>query len=264
MVRKNDRRDAIFPQPRRKSMAQLDVVFYLPMVTPPPSLAVRSAGNHRRSTRAAARDTLCSGNAMAAVLHPFSWQRMSNAVDHVRRRLLRASAVLREAGIPYAVVGGNAVAAWVARVDEAAVRNTRDVNLLLRREDLPAAIEAMERAGFTHRRVASIGRAGAMEVFLESPDGRIVDAVHILFANEKARPDQPEPNAGIDESEEADDYRVISLEALVRMKLSAFRDKDRVHLRDLAAVGLIDAKWPARFGSELRSRLEQILDTPEG
>src|SRR5437868_4525696 len=100
------------------------------------------------------------------LLHPFSWQRMSNAVDHVRRRLLKGSEILREAGVPYAVVGGNAVAAWVARVDEAAVRNTRDVDILLRREDLPAAIAAFELAGFTHRRVASIGRPGAMDVFL--------------------------------------------------------------------------------------------------
>jgi hypothetical protein len=199
-----------------------------------------------------------------AVLHPFSWQRMSNAVDHVRRRLLQASAVLREAGVPYAVIGGNAVAAWVARVDEAAVRNTRDVDLLLRREDLPAAIAAFEKAGFTHRRVASIGRPGKMDVFLEGAGGRIADAVHVLFAGERARPDQPEPNADPHESEDAGDYRVISLEALVRMKLSAFRDKDRVHLRDLASVGLIDTTWPARFSPELGARLQQVLDSPEG
>lgn len=198
-----------------------------------------------------------------ATLHPFSWQRMSNAVDHVRRRLLKASLILSEAGVPYAVVGGNAVAAWVARVDEAAVRNTRDVDLLLRREDLPAAIAAFEQAGFTHRRVASIGRPGAMDVFLETADGRIADAVHVLFAGEKARPDQPEPNADPDESEDAGEYRVISLEALVRMKLSAFRDKDRVHLRDLASVGLIDPNWPARFSAALRERLQQVLDSPD-
>ena len=197
------------------------------------------------------------------LLHPFSWQRMSNAVDHVRRRLLKASAILSEAGVPYAVVGGNAVAAWVARVDEAAVRNTRDVDLLLRREDLPGAIAAFERAGFTHRRVASLGRRGVMDVFLETPDARVADAVHVLFAGEKAMADQPEPNADPDESEDAGEYRVISLEALVRMKLSAFRDKDRVHLRDLASVGLIDASWPARFTPELQGRLQQILDSPE-
>jgi hypothetical protein len=103
-----------------------------------------------------------------------------------------------------------------------------------------------------------------MDVFLENAGGRIADAVHVLFAGEKARTDQPEPNADPEESEDAGDYRVISLEALVRMKLSAFRDKDRVHLRDLASVGLIDSSWRARFSPEAGARLQEILDSPEG
>ena len=48
------------------------------------------------------------------------------------------------------------------------------------------------------------------------------------------------------------------------MKLSAFRDKDRVHLRDLASVGLIDATWLPRLSDELRERLAEILASPEG
>ena len=72
---------------------------------------------------------------------------MIGAVEKVRERLRRAVAALEAAHVPYAVVGGNAVAAWVSRVDEAAVRNTQDVDILLRRSDLPAAIEAMARAG---------------------------------------------------------------------------------------------------------------------
>jgi hypothetical protein len=47
------------------------------------------------------------------------------------------------------------------------------------------------------------------------------------------------------------------------MKLSTFRDKDRVHLRDLASVGLVDPSWLARFSPELRDRLQQILDSPD-
>jgi hypothetical protein len=56
-------------------------------------------------------------------------------VAKVRERLLRATVALNQAGIPYAVVGGNAVASWAATVDEGAVRNTRDVDLLVRRSD---------------------------------------------------------------------------------------------------------------------------------
>ena len=201
---------------------------------------------------------------MSTSLPPVSWQRMSDAVENVRRRLLRAAAALETAGVPYAVVGGNAVAAWVSRADEAAVRNTRGVDVLLRRADLPAAIAALEKAGFVHRRVASLGQPGAMEVFLDGPHAKVRDAVHLVFAAEKTRPDQPEPNARVEESEATGEYRLIALEALVRMKLSAFRDKDRVHLRDLASVDLIGPEWLPRFSDELRTRLAEILATPEG
>jgi hypothetical protein len=200
---------------------------------------------------------------MSVVLQPVSWERMSEAVENVRRRLLRAASALAAAEVAYAVVGGNAVAAWVSRVDEAAVRNTRDVDLLLRREDLPAAITALAAVGFIHRHVASLGKAGGMEVFLDGTEGKVRDAVHIVFASERTLPEQPEPNASIEEGEDAGHFRLISLSALVRMKLSAWRDKDRVHLRDLTSVGLIDETWIARISPVLQPRLREILDTAE-
>jgi hypothetical protein len=66
------------------------------------------------------------------------------------------------------------------------------------------------------------------------------------------------------ESEAREQFRVLSLEALVRMKLTSFRLKDQVHLQDMIGVGLIDATWPARFPPELAARLQQILDNPNG
>src|SRR5438876_8724950 len=95
-----------------------------------------------------------------------SWERMIRAVEKVRERLRRTVAALEAAGVPYALAGGNAVAAWVSRVDEAAVRNTQDVDILLRRSDLPVAIAAMAKAGFIHRHTASL------EMFLDGPTGR--------------------------------------------------------------------------------------------
>src|SRR5580698_9809934 len=112
-----------------------------------------------------------------------SWERMSNAVEKVRLRLLRAAAALAQAKVPYAVAGGNAVAAWVSRVDEAAVRNTQDVDIILRRADLPAARQALEKAGFVYRHAAGI------DMFLDGPGVKARDAVHIVFAAEKVRPD---------------------------------------------------------------------------
>jgi hypothetical protein len=74
--------------------------------------------------------------------------RMERAVANVRERLLRATQALNDAGVPYAVVGGNAVASWVATIDEGAVRNTRDVDILVRRSDLDVLTVALQEAGF--------------------------------------------------------------------------------------------------------------------
>lgn len=191
-------------------------------------------------------------------LEPASLERMVRAVEKVRERLLRAAAALDRAGVPYAIAGGNAVAAWVSRVDEAAARVTQDVDILLRREDLPAAIEAMEAAGFVHRHVAAI------DMFLDGPNAKPRDAVHIVFAGEKVRPEYVLPAPDVAESETEPQFRMLSLESLVRMKLTSYRRKDQVHLLDMIDVGLLDATWPDRVPPELKSRLEILLATPEG
>lgn len=191
---------------------------------------------------------------------PEVWDRMVAAVDAVRDRLRRATAALEGAGILYAVIGGNAVAAWVARVDPAAVRNTQDVDILLRRDDLPAAITAMEVAGFVYRHAASV------DMFLDGPQAKARDAVHIIFANEKVRPEYVEPAADVTEAEASEDVKCwhLALDALVRMKLTSFKAEDRMHLLDLLEVGLINSTWPVKFRPELAERLQQILDNPEG
>ena len=77
---------------------------------------------------------------MIASASHISLERMVNAVEKVRQRLLRATAALNAAGVKYAVAGGNAVAAWVSSVDESAVRNTQDVDILVRREDFSMSV----------------------------------------------------------------------------------------------------------------------------
>src|SRR5260221_10672770 len=79
-----------------------------------------------------------------------SWERMTRAVEKIRQRLRRAAAALEAAGIPYPLARGNAVAAWVFPVGEAAGRNTQNLDILLRRPDLPGAMAAMAQAGFFH------------------------------------------------------------------------------------------------------------------
>jgi hypothetical protein len=183
---------------------------------------------------------------------------MERAVERVRERLLRATGALERVRIPYAVVGGNAVAAWVARVDESAVRNTQDVDLLIRRSDFDAVKAALEAVGFEYRHVSKI------DLFLDGPEAKARDAVHIFFAGEMVRNGEVLANPDVSESETAGPYRILSLKALVQIKLTAFRDKDRTHLRDLLDVGLVDATWLDHYPRELATRLQSLIDTPDG
>lgn len=184
--------------------------------------------------------------------------RMVSAVEKVRERLLRAAGALDRAGVSYAIVGGNAVAFWVATVDDAAVRNTADVDILLRRSDLPTATAALAEVGFVYRHV------GGMDVFLDGPEGKVRSAVHVVFAGEKVRPHEALPNPEVSQAEGEHPFRVLTLDALVQIKLTAFRTKDQMHLRDMLEVGLIDEAWKDRYPPELGARLQLLIDTPEG
>jgi hypothetical protein len=187
-----------------------------------------------------------------------AWDRVMDAIERVRDRLLRATAALERASVPYVVIGGNAVSVWVGRKDPAAVRFTQDVDLALRRADLDAAKVALERAGFVYR------HAAGLDMFLDGPDAKARDAVHVIFCGEKVRPEYVLPVPDVAESEPDKAFQVLCLEPLVRMKLTSFRDKDRTHLRDMIGVGLIDPAWVQRFPPELAARLQHIFDTPEG
>ena len=187
-----------------------------------------------------------------------SWEQSLRAVEVVKSRLMRATSALETAMIDYAVIGGNAVAAWVGRVDESAVRFTQAVDLLIRRSDLEAVKAALEPVGFRYRHSSSI------DMFLDGPDAKARDAVHVIFAAERVRDDYALAAPDVSESEPSETFRVLSLNALVRMKLTSFRDKDRMHLRDLISVGLIDESWPSLLPDPLANRLQELLDTPEG
>ena len=189
---------------------------------------------------------------------PVGWERALLAAEKVKDRLRRATAVLAKAGVPYAVVGGNAVAEWVARVDEGAVRNTRDVDILIRRADFPAAKVALEAAGWAYCRVLDV------DAFTDGPDGRVRDAVHLLYAGEKVRSDYLTPAPDVAESEPAAQFQVVKLDALVQMKLNSWRLKDRVHLQDMISVGLVDQGWTTRLPPGLAARLQELLDNPDG
>ncbi|MFM9064260.1 MAG: hypothetical protein ACKOOI_14705 [Pirellula sp.] len=185
------------------------------------------------------------------------WARMERAVEKVNERLRKTVRILEDAKVPYAVVGGHAVRAWVAQVDEAALRTTRDVDIMVRPSDFPAMKQAMIAAGFHHRNVSDL------DMFVEHPEASARDAVHVVLVGKIERAGD-NPNPDIEPVTRANDFQTVRLETLVFMKLNANRRKDQVHLLDLLSLGLIDQTWPDKYPEPLRSRLIELLNDPEG
>src|ERR1700733_4753006 len=139
-------------------------------------------------------------------VEPIGWERAIMAAEKVKERLRRATRALDAAGVPYAVVGGNAVAEWVARVDEDAVRNTRDVDILIRRPDFPAARACLEAVGFIYDELLNI------DTFIDGPQGKPSGGIHLFYAGEKVRQEDDHGLPEIDESERAAEFQVAKLE----------------------------------------------------
>lgn len=176
------------------------------------------------------------------------------ALDDVQRRMERIVAALDDAGVEYALVGGQAVACWVSTVDPGAVRTTKDVDLLLRRDDLPRARAAALAADFDYCEIVGVG------MFLDRADPHPKRAVHLLWSGEKSRPEYLLPSPTVDERELLQPgLYVVPLAGLVRMKLMANRDHDRVHLRDMIDAGLVHRSLLADLPAELAGRLEALL-----
>ena len=181
------------------------------------------------------------------------------AVERVEQRLRKVTAALESAGVPYAVIGGNAVAAWVSRVDPSAVRSTRDVDLLIRSDDEAKVNEVMASIGFNREPLRRL----VMFTDPEEPSRR--SGVHFIFAEQRVRPSYVEPTPSVEESvRDSQGFMVVDLPALVRMKLTSYRLKDRVHLLDMIDVSLIDRSWCDRLPDELAKRLGELLDNPDG
>jgi hypothetical protein len=186
------------------------------------------------------------------------WERIERAVEKVKDRMRRVTETLNAAEIPYAVIGGNAVQHWVAQVDESAVRNTQDVDIILNEADLDRAIAALEPVGFIFRRSAGVN------MFLDGPNAKARDAVHVIFAGKKVRPEYPEPVPTIEQFDWMGASKTLPIEKLVTMKLTSYRRKDQVHLLDMIALGIIDEGWLERFSPVLRERLLALLNDPDG
>ena len=177
------------------------------------------------------------------------------ALDQIIDVATRFSSVVEAAGIPCRVVGGLAVFLHVDHIDPLAARLTRDVDVAIDRHNLEAIKTAVEPHGFKYRHVASV------DMFLDakSPDAR--SAVHVIFVGEKVRKDYLEPVPSSDPVISKLGIRIAPVADLVRMKLTSFRLKDKVHIQDMDSVGLITPGIEAGLSEPLRQRLANVRAT---
>ena len=182
------------------------------------------------------------------------WERHLMAVDQLAQRLERITRALQEKNVPYALIGGQAVNVWIATKDEGGGRQTKDIDILLQRKDVPLAKAAGLAVGLDYFETIGVG------MFLEQTDPNPRSGVQVVWADEKVRPDNLLPAPGVqDRVEILPGIFVVPLHSLVRMKLVANRELDRVHLRDMIDVGLIERSMLDGLPAELAARLDALL-----
>lgn len=169
--------------------------------------------------------------------------------------LEKISTVLAAAKIGFELIGGGAVMVHVNRVEPSAVRNTKDLDIMVHRADLERIKEAAAKHGFTFRHAAGV------DMLLPPGETKALNAVHLIFTGEKVRPNQVVPNPPLRPehvSVNGVQVAVISVLDLVLMKLSNNRDIDRVHVDDLDLVGLVTPEIEKTLPVALHSRLQEI------
>lgn len=180
------------------------------------------------------------------------------AIERVQQRLRRVAAALDAARVKYAIVGGNAVAAWVGRVDPGATRATNNVDILVRRVDAAKMTGTLTALGFAREDLRDI------VLFTDPDEPSRKSGVHLVWAGERLRPSYTVPSPDVTESErDPEGFMVVALPALVRMKLTSFRDIDRVHLSDMFSVGLLTPAVTAALPPELLARLDEVRRAAE-
>ncbi len=196
-------------------------------------------------------------NVALSVVGDELWKKIGESMDRVELRLRKTVSILETTGIPFAIVGGNAVRIWVAQVDPGAVRATNDVDVLIRPEDLDRVKLAMADHGYHYR------KAAGLDMFLEGENDSVRYAIHVVLANQFVKQDDFESNPDVEPTAYGDGIRTLPLERLVRMKLNSFRLKDRVHLLDMIDVRLVDESWLVKFPNTLADRLRSLIENPE-
>jgi hypothetical protein len=175
------------------------------------------------------------------------------AMWRVEELLRKVTEALSAAGVPYAIVGGNAVAAWVASADPDAVRATKDVDILAQRSDVSEFARVLAAVDLIYAEVLGV------HMFIDKQDPSPKRGVHLVMANEFIKPEYSHPAPGIDKvTTTIAEYPVIDLPELIEMKLQSFRPVDQTHIIDMLGVNLISDELVSNLPPDLQERFHQV------
>ena len=182
---------------------------------------------------------------MGAVVSVAAYDRHVDQLLETVRRLAQA---LTLAGVDYRIIGGVAVFLHVHERAPGAARSTRDVDIAVNRTALQAITDAVRSFGFAYRHVAGV------DMLVDAREPRARSAVHMVFVREKVEP-VPDFSPPVRTTE---GILLAPVADLVRMKLTSYRLKDRVHIQDLDGVGLITPELEGQLSEALRTRLREV------
>ncbi|MCW5982781.1 MAG: hypothetical protein KIT09_32125 [Bryobacteraceae bacterium] len=179
-----------------------------------------------------------------------SYDRQVEQLFDLVDRLGRAFAA---AGIEYRLVGGMAVYFHVQERDPLAARLTRDIDVAVQRSDIGRVAEAVRPFGLEYRHAAGV------DMLVDAGEPSVRSAVRLVFACERIRPDYLEPVPDFSSpARTAEGVLLAPVLDLLVMKLTSFRLKDQVHIKDMDGVGLITPEMEARLPAALRDRLRHV------
>jgi len=179
-----------------------------------------------------------------------------NKMDRLREVTRPFASALDEAGLSYRIDGGYAVFCHVDRIEPLAARLTRDVDVAIDGHDLDMIAHAVKHHEMKFRDVALV------DMLLDANEPRARSAIHLIFVNEKVREEYLEPVPDFSEpSRTVEGILLAPVADLVKMKLTSFRLKDKVHIQDMDSVGLITPEIEAGLSEPLRSRLGEVRAT---
>jgi len=191
-------------------------------------------------------------------LLPCSIEQLNAVMRDGRKQLDQAVESMTAADVPFALIGGKAVAAWIISADGVNDLGLRPIDLLIHERDADRALAALDIFGYAHRKYRT-------QILLRNSD-KSWDrgAIRLAYAGAQVRPEDLRPLPTPEQSCLVEGYRCLELPTLVEMLLAQFRIIDKAHVRSLAENDLVNADWLDRIDPTMAKRLKAILEDPHG